>query len=82
MNGAQIPLAEGLNPLTAGLILVCAFGMVATRQVLGCVAVLYLAVCLSGAISFFDRVQPPLDSSLGPGRYHHRGESHCHPMGS
>ncbi len=35
MNGAQIPLAEGLNPLTAGLILVCAFGMVATRQVLG-----------------------------------------------
>ena len=35
MNGAQIPLAEGLNALMAGLILISAFGMVATRQVQG-----------------------------------------------
>lgn len=35
MNGAQIPLAESLNALTAGFILISAFGMVATRQVQG-----------------------------------------------
>jgi len=35
MNGAQVPLAVGLNALTAGLILISAFGMVATRQVQG-----------------------------------------------
>jgi hypothetical protein len=35
MHGAQIPLAEGLNPLTAGFVLLSAFGMVATRQVQG-----------------------------------------------
>jgi hydrogenase-4 component E len=35
MNGTQIPLAVGLNALTAGLILISAFGMVATRQVQG-----------------------------------------------
>src|SRR5271170_6291183 len=35
MNGAHIPLAEGLNALTAGFILISAFGMVATRQVQG-----------------------------------------------
>lgn len=35
MNGTQIPLAESLNALTAGLILISAFGMVATRQVQG-----------------------------------------------
>jgi len=35
MNGAQVPLAVGLNALTAGLILIAAFGMVATRQVQG-----------------------------------------------
>jgi hydrogenase-4 component E len=35
MNGAHIPLAEGLNPLAAGFVLLAAFGMVATRQVQG-----------------------------------------------
>ncbi|MDR5729407.1 MAG: hypothetical protein RB191_18495 [Terriglobia bacterium] len=33
--GSQTPLIEGLNALTAGLILLSAFGMVATRQVQG-----------------------------------------------
>ena len=35
MNGSQTPLAESLNALTAGFILLTAFGMVATRQVQG-----------------------------------------------
>lgn len=35
MTGAQTQLIEGLNALTAGLILLTAFGMVATRQVQG-----------------------------------------------
>jgi hydrogenase-4 component E len=35
MNGTHIPLAEGLNALTAGFVLLSAFGMVATRQVQG-----------------------------------------------
>jgi hydrogenase-4 component E len=35
MNNAQIPLAEGLNALVAGLILISAFAMVATRQIQG-----------------------------------------------
>ena len=35
MTGAQIQLIEGLNALTAGLILLTAFWMVATRQVQG-----------------------------------------------
>ena len=48
MNGAQIPLAEGLNALTAGFILISAFGMVATRQVQG---VLRLFVLQSGFLA-------------------------------
>ena len=35
MAGSQTQLIEGLNALTAGLILLTAFGMVATRQVQG-----------------------------------------------
>jgi hydrogenase-4 component E len=35
VTGAQTQLIEGLNALTAGLILLTAFGMVATRQVQG-----------------------------------------------
>ncbi len=35
MAGAQTQLVEGLNALSAGLILLTAFGMVATRQVQG-----------------------------------------------
>lgn len=35
MAGAQMQLIEGLNALSAGLILLTAFGMVATRQVQG-----------------------------------------------
>lgn len=35
MNNAQLPLAEGLNALIAGLILISAFAMVATRQIQG-----------------------------------------------
>jgi hydrogenase-4 component E len=35
VSGPQIQLIEGLNALTAGLILLTAFGMVATRQVQG-----------------------------------------------
>jgi hydrogenase-4 component E len=35
MNNAQMPLAEGLNALVAGLILISAFAMVATRQIQG-----------------------------------------------
>lgn len=31
----HVSLAEGLNPLAAGFVLLCAFGMVATRQVQG-----------------------------------------------
>ena len=37
MTSAQMQLIEGLNALTAGLILLTAFGMVATRQVQGVV---------------------------------------------
>jgi hydrogenase-4 component E len=55
MNGAQIPFAEGLNPLTAGFVLLAAFGMVATRQVQGVMrffilqsAFLALSACLIG----------------------------------
>jgi hydrogenase-4 component E len=35
MNGVHVPLPEGLNALSAGLVLISAFGMVATRQVQG-----------------------------------------------
>jgi hydrogenase-4 component E len=37
MNTAQIPLAEALNTMSAGLVLILAFAMVATRQVQGVV---------------------------------------------
>ncbi len=78
MNGAQVPLAVGLNALTAGLILLSAFGMVATRQVQGVMRFFILQSAFL-ALSAFDRVQPQFNSSLGPGRYHDRGESHCIP---
>ena len=37
MNTSQIGLPEALNTLSAGLVLICAFAMVATRQVQGVV---------------------------------------------
>ena len=48
MNNAQVPLAEGLNALIAGLILISAFAMVATRQIQG---VLRFFVLQSGLLA-------------------------------
>lgn len=52
MNGAQVPTAEALNTLSAGLILISAFAMVATRQVQGVVRFFVLQSAFLAASSF------------------------------
>jgi hydrogenase-4 membrane subunit HyfE len=53
MNHAQVPLAEGINALIAGLILITAFAMVATRQMQGVLRFFLLQSALLAASSFF-----------------------------
>ena len=52
MNHAQVPLAEGINALIAGLILISAFAMVATRQMQGVLRFFVLQSALLAASSF------------------------------
>ena len=52
MAGAQTQLIEGLNALTAGLILLTAFGMVATRQVQGVIRFLVVQSLFVAASAF------------------------------
>jgi len=52
MNNAQLPLAEGLNALIAGLILISAFAMVATRQMQGVLRFFVFQSGLLAASSF------------------------------
>ena len=52
MNHAQVPLAEGLNALIAGLILISAFAMVATRQMQGVLRFFVLQSALLATSSF------------------------------
>jgi hydrogenase-4 component E len=52
MNHAQISLAEGLNALIAGLILISAFAMVATRQIQGVLRFFVLQSALLAASAF------------------------------
>lgn len=58
MAGAQTQLIEGLNALTAGLVLLTAFGMVTTRQVQGVIRFLVVQSLFVAASAFligFDR---------------------------
>jgi hydrogenase-4 component E len=52
MNSAQVPLAIGFNALIAGLILISAFAMVATRQVQGVLRFFILQSALLATSSF------------------------------
>jgi hydrogenase-4 component E len=52
MNSAQMPLAEGLNALIAGLILISAFAMVATRQIQGVIRYFVSQSALLAASAF------------------------------
>lgn len=52
MNNAQMPLAEGLNALIAGLILISAFAMVATRQIQGVLRYFILQSALLAVSAF------------------------------
>ena len=52
MNGTQLSLAEGLNALVAGLILISAFAMVATRQMQGVMRFFILQSALLATSSF------------------------------
>jgi hydrogenase-4 component E len=52
VHTAQLPVGESLNTLNAGLILVCAFAMVGTRQVQGVVRYFVVQSLLLGASSF------------------------------
>jgi len=52
VHTAPLPVGESLNTLNAGLILICAFAMVATRQVQGVVRYFVIQSLLLAASSF------------------------------
>ncbi len=52
MTGAQTQLIQGLNALTAGLVLLTAFGMVTTRQVQGVIRFLVVQSLFVAASAF------------------------------
>lgn len=52
MHTVQLPVGESLNTLNAGLILICAFAMVGTRQVQGVVRYFVIQSLLLAASSF------------------------------
>ena len=64
---------EALNTLSAGLILISAFAMVATRQVQGVRTLLRHPVSAAGRLVFPPRIWPQFSSPVGARRHHARG---------
>ena len=50
MHSVQLSVSESLNTLSGGLILICAFAMVGTRQVQGVVRFFVITVSFAGCL--------------------------------
>ena len=74
-------IPEALNTLSAGLILISAFGMVATRQVQGVLRFFVAQSVLLAASSFLLAYSRIVGSSLGTRSNHHRRQGAGDPLG-
>lgn len=57
-EGLIVPVLSELNDLAAGLFLLCAFGMVATRQTLGCLRLFIIQSVFFGISAFLVGARP------------------------